>query len=129
MFAAWIEIHQKFNEIEILQAARLSGARESVAGNESQKWVLENRPEILPRNRYINIQVWSHSRIHLKVPDGDCDFINASPISLSHSKTGSPARYIAAQVHIEPHAVLYLLFGEKCKSALILSTRVQRLTT
>ncbi|EGC40762.1 protein-tyrosine phosphatase [Histoplasma capsulatum var. duboisii H88] len=91
------EIHQKFNEIDILQAARLSGARESVAGNESQKWVLENRPEILPRNRYINIQVWSHSRIHLKVPDGECDFINASPISLSHSKTGSPARYIAAQ--------------------------------
>ncbi|OAT07047.1 protein-tyrosine phosphatase 2 [Blastomyces gilchristii SLH14081] len=91
------EIQKKFSEIEMLQAIRLSGIGGPAGGNESRKWVLENRPEILPRNRYVNIKVWSHSRIHLKVPDGECDFINASPISLSHSKTGNPARYIAAQ--------------------------------
>ncbi|PGH30299.1 protein-tyrosine phosphatase [[Emmonsia] crescens] len=91
------EIHKKFNEIDMIQGFRLSGVGGAAAGNKSRKWVLENRPEILARNRYINIQVWSHSRIHLKVPDGECDFINASPITLNHSKTGSPARYIAAQ--------------------------------
>ncbi|OJD13849.1 hypothetical protein AJ78_05745 [Emergomyces pasteurianus Ep9510] len=91
------EIHRKFSEIDMLQGFRLSGVGVQVPGNETQKWVLENRPEILSRNRYINIQVWSHSRIHLKVPEGECDFINASPITLHHSKTGNPARYIAAQ--------------------------------
>ncbi|KLJ11300.1 hypothetical protein EMPG_13432 [Blastomyces silverae] len=92
-----VEIQKKFSEIEMLQAIRLSGIGGAAGGNESRKWVVENRPEILHRNRYSNIRVWSHSRIHLKVPDGECDFINASPISLSHSKTGSPAHYIAAQ--------------------------------
>ncbi|EEH44435.2 uncharacterized protein PADG_00724 [Paracoccidioides brasiliensis Pb18] len=90
------EIHKKFVDIEILQAMRLSGAEGTTGGGE-QKFVVEDSPEILPRNRYINIQVWSHSRIHLKVPDGECDFINASPISLTHPKTGATARYIAAQ--------------------------------
>ncbi|OAX78901.1 hypothetical protein ACJ72_06786 [Emergomyces africanus] len=92
------EIHRKFNEIDMLQGFRLSGVGGQVVGNETRKWVLENRPETLSRNRYINIQAWSHSRIHLKVPAGECDFINASPITLNLSKSGNPSsRYIAAQ--------------------------------
>ncbi|PGG99468.1 protein-tyrosine phosphatase [Blastomyces parvus] len=91
------EIQKKFNEIEMLQAIRLSGVGGAADGNGSRKWVLDDRPEITLRNRYHNIKVWTHSRIHLKVPEGQCDFINASPISLSHSETETPARYIAAQ--------------------------------
>ena len=50
------------------------------------------------RNRYMDIYPWAASRIRLKVPEGGCDYINASPISLSCSKTGQEYRYIAAQV-------------------------------
>lgn len=64
----------------------------------SHRWALESEPEVKARNRYINVQAWANSRIHLKVPEGECDFINASPIVLSDSTTQAERRYIATQV-------------------------------
>lgn len=37
------------------------------------------------------------SRIHLRVPEGESDYINASPITLTDPRTGSVFSYIAAQ--------------------------------
>jgi protein tyrosine phosphatase len=33
-----------------------------------------------------------------KIPEGHCDYINASPISLHNMKTGKEEKYIATQV-------------------------------
>lgn len=67
-------------------------------GGRSHKWALESSPEVRERNRYMNVQAWAHSRIHLKVPEGECDFINASPITLKDMETQDEMRYIATQV-------------------------------
>lgn len=64
------------------------------------RWALEGDPEVKARNRYSNVQAWANSRIHLNVPDGECDFINASPIILKDSVTQEERRYIATQVSI-----------------------------
>lgn len=46
----------------------------------------------------MNVQAWANSRIHLRVPNGKCDFINASPIVLRDSLSQEERRYIATQV-------------------------------
>lgn len=50
----------------------------------------------------MNVLVWANSRIRLKVPEGESDFINASPIVLKASTQGEERRYIATQVSSEP---------------------------
>jgi hypothetical protein len=64
----------------------------------SHRWAIDTSPEVRLRNRYQNVQAWANSRIRLKVPEGECDFINASPIVLKDSRTGDETRYIATQV-------------------------------
>lgn len=64
-------------------------------------------PHLKVLDRYMNIQPWHNNRIKLQVPDGQLDYINASPISLTPSscptadgRTGAtrePDRYIAMQ--------------------------------
>ena len=61
-------------------------------------WALENHPDVKARNRYLDVQAWANCRIHLRVPEGECDFINASPITLVDSVTQEERRYIATQV-------------------------------
>lgn len=38
--------------------------------------------------------------MHLRVAEGQCDYINASPISLKDPRTGIETTYIAAQVSL-----------------------------
>lgn len=45
----------------------------------------------------MNVQPWEKSRIHLQVPEGESDYINASPIRLTDPRTGCVFSYIAAQ--------------------------------
>ena len=89
-------INQKFENLEWEQAIRFAHGMQS--DDPSHRWALENEPEVKARNRYINVQAWANSRIHLKVPEGECDFINASPIVLKDSTTQTERRYIATQV-------------------------------
>jgi len=100
------EIHKKFEELEWLQRARL--AEGLLANDPSHRWALESDPEVKARNRYLNVQAWANSRIHLRVPEGECDFINASPIVLKDSTTGEEMRYIATQVSFERPCVWFL---------------------
>ena len=51
----------------------------------------------MKRNRNANVQPWENSRIHLKVAEGQSDYINASPISLRDSRTGAVTKFIATQ--------------------------------
>lgn len=89
-------MRKKFEDLEWLQRARITEG--AMANDPSHRWALETDPEVKARNRYFNVQAWANSRIHLKVPEGECDFINASPIVLKDSCTGQETRYIATQV-------------------------------
>ena len=62
------------------------------------RWALETDPKVRARNRYLNVQAWANCRIHLRVPDGDCDFINASTITLKDTVSQEQRNYIATQV-------------------------------
>ncbi|KAL4897022.1 protein-tyrosine phosphatase-like protein [Aspergillus ambiguus] len=90
-----LEIRQKFEELEWIQRTRITEG--AMAQDPSHRWALEDDPEVKARNRYVNVQAWANSRIHLRVPDGQCDFINASPIVLKDSLSLEERRYIATQ--------------------------------
>ncbi|PKY09244.1 phosphatases II [Aspergillus campestris IBT 28561] len=89
------EIHKRFEEAEEIQRARFNEG--IMAQDPSHRWALEKDPEVKARNRFLNVQAWANSRIHLQVPDGKCDFINASPIVLTDSLSKEERRYIATQ--------------------------------
>lgn len=90
------EIRQKFEELEWRQRLRI--AEGNLSHDSGHRWALEEAPEVKSRNRYMNVQAWANSRIHLKVPEGQCDFINASPITLKDSISEEEFKYIATQV-------------------------------
>lgn len=48
-------------------------------------------------DRYANIHPYNGNRVHLKVPEGKVDYINASPIRLITKKDGKENNYIAMQ--------------------------------
>lgn len=99
MPAGRLEIHDKFDELEWRQRIRVQEG--NTANDGSHRWALETGPEAKARNRYMNVLVWANSRIHLKVPEGESDFINASPIVLKESNQDTERRYIATQVSSE----------------------------
>ena len=90
------EIHTKFEELEWQQGLRIALGR----ADPSSQWVQETTAQVKLRNRYANVQPWQKSRVHLKVAQGQCDYINASPISLKDPHTGVVTTYIAAQVSL-----------------------------
>lgn len=90
------EIHEKFEVLEWMQRTRL--AEGMLSNDPSHPFALENDPKVKARNRYINVQAWANCRVHLRVPEGECDFINASPITLKDSVTQEERKYIATQV-------------------------------
>lgn len=69
-----------------------------LSNDPSHPFALEGDPKVKARNRYINVQAWANCRIHLRVPEGECDFINASPIILKDTITQEERKYIATQV-------------------------------
>ncbi|KAL4946159.1 hypothetical protein BDV06DRAFT_218683 [Aspergillus oleicola] len=90
-----IDIHNKFEELEWMQRTRIMEGNQ--ANDPAHRWALEIDPEVRARNRYANVQAWANSRIHLQVPEGECDFINASPIILKDSVSQEERKYIATQ--------------------------------
>lgn len=79
-----------------MQRTRLSEAM--LSNDPAHPFALEADPKVKARNRYVNVQAWANCRIHLRVPEGECDFINASPIILKDSVTEEERMYIATQV-------------------------------
>ena len=66
------------------------------------RWARVAGPHLKVLDRYLNIQPWHNNRVKLQVPDGQLDYINASPISLAASAAATtdgrePDRYIAMQ--------------------------------
>ena len=87
------EIKTKFGELEYRQLIRIAHGRR----NPNSEWAQVASRQVRLRNRYINIQPWDKSRVHLKVSEGESDYINASPISLLDPRRGTETTYVAAQ--------------------------------
>lgn len=93
---AAIEINKRFVDLEWQQRNRLAqGLQETDPPSE---WARLTSDEITRRNRYINIDPWAGNRVRLRVPEGHNDYINASHMSLTCSKSGMSKRFIATQV-------------------------------
>lgn len=88
------DIHSKFEDLEWKQQFRIAQGR----NDPNSKWVQNVTLQARLRNRYMNVEPWEKSRIHLKVREGKCDYINASPISLRDPRSGVETNYIATQV-------------------------------
>jgi protein-tyrosine phosphatase len=86
--------------LEMAQFERLrDGAQAQLNGHEqSYEYARCNTEEYAPRNRYANVDPYQANRVKLEVPEGQNDYINASPIVLVTTKSQTPLKYIATQV-------------------------------
>jgi protein-tyrosine phosphatase len=74
--------------------------REGMAPTETDgpvPWARCSGDVYAPRNRYMNVDPYQANRVHLEVPEGVFDYINASPITLKSTKSGTVLKYIATQ--------------------------------
>jgi protein-tyrosine phosphatase len=94
------EIHDSFMELARLENERI--AEKFKNPSMDAQWArLDPDPT---RDRYVNVHPWANNRVHLKVPKGYNDYINASPITLvptsgvqGQARTGSQHKYICMQ--------------------------------
>jgi protein-tyrosine phosphatase len=81
--------------------AQMERLRDSVQGNngseEVPKWARCFGEDYAIRNRYVNVDPYQCNRVHLQVPEGHFDYINASPIVLTTTKSETELKYIATQ--------------------------------
>ncbi|KAI0886719.1 phosphatases II [Annulohypoxylon maeteangense] len=92
------EIDAKFIDLNWAERLRLRESQENPSPN--FQFARVTAPEARILDRYANIQPWANNRIKLQVPEGQVDYINASPIVLRSplDPEGKPAhRYIAMQ--------------------------------
>lgn len=91
------EILSKFHEIVWRERTRLQS--QILNPSPSNVWA-RYHPRSYPQylDRYSNIHPWNNNRVRLRVPPGQVNYINASPIELhSPSTPGRVDRYIAMQ--------------------------------
>lgn len=91
-----LEIYAKYEHLLWQQQLRIRQGR--VSRDPKSIWWQDLSTEVRLRNRYADIFPWANCRIRLKVPEGTCDYINASPILLSSLRHGETKRYITTQV-------------------------------
>ncbi|RYP61556.1 hypothetical protein DL770_009767 [Monosporascus sp. CRB-9-2] len=92
------EIEAGFQDITWRERIRLQQAAQNPSPSFQFARILP--PEAKMLDRYANIQPWANNRVKLQVPEGELDYVNASPIVL-HSPLNPekrpPHRYIAMQ--------------------------------
>jgi protein-tyrosine phosphatase len=76
---------------------RLRDNAQAAGSDEPGKWARCFGEDYAIRNRYINVDPYQSNRVHLEVPEGQFDYINASPIVLETTKSGTVLKYIATQ--------------------------------
>lgn len=64
---------------------------------EPAQWARCSGEPYAARNRYMNVDPYQANRVRLEVPEDANDYINASPIELKSTKTGTVLKYIATQ--------------------------------
>ncbi|KAF3033834.1 hypothetical protein E8E12_005230 [Didymella heteroderae] len=93
------QLDTKWNDLEWAQMNRLRDgmAPSASESEEPPRWARCSGDPYAPRNRYMNVDPYQANRVHLDVPEGADDYINASPIELKSTKTGTVLKYIATQ--------------------------------
>ncbi|KAF2630015.1 hypothetical protein BU25DRAFT_485152 [Macroventuria anomochaeta] len=94
-FAA--QLDGKWNDLEWAQMNRLRDGMAPTDIEEPAQWARCSGDAYAPRNRYMNVDPYQANRVHLEVPEGVFDYINASPITLKSTKSGTVMKYIATQ--------------------------------
>jgi protein-tyrosine phosphatase len=95
----WIDLRAKFVDLEWQQRERLhEGMQSPQEAKNISKWARMKGDEVAERNRYMNVDPYSSNRIRLRVPEGQSDYINASPIKLPVTGGGPEKCFIATQV-------------------------------
>ncbi|KAF3059260.1 Receptor-type tyrosine-protein phosphatase O [Daldinia childiae] len=92
------DIEAKFHDLNWTERFRLQESLHNPSPN--FKFARVTTPETKILDRYANIQPWANNRVKLQVPDGQLDYINASPItlrSLLDPQSKPPHHYIAMQ--------------------------------
>ncbi|KAF3186436.1 hypothetical protein TWF788_003297 [Orbilia oligospora] len=82
---------QKFKALDVRQRERFGDSQ-----NEDSDFYISEDAQVVSRNRYANIHVWSSTRVKLGIDAADNDYINASYIAVESEHTG-PKQYIATQ--------------------------------
>jgi protein-tyrosine phosphatase len=106
------ELQRKFHDLEWQQRERLGQMAEG--GDSTGRYMRPTGDEVARRNRYFNVDPYANNRVHLGVPAGESDYINASPVTLRRPGGGSAdMRYIATQGPKEStHAHLWHMISE-----------------
>ncbi|KAF3004841.1 hypothetical protein E8E13_004628 [Curvularia kusanoi] len=92
-----VTLDTKWNDLEWAQMNRM---REGMAATDAEQpapWARCSGDQWAPRNRYMNVDPYQANRVHLDVPEEAFDYINASPIELKSTKSGTVLKYIATQ--------------------------------
>ncbi|RMZ70187.1 tyrosine phosphatase [Pyrenophora seminiperda CCB06] len=94
---ATADLIAKWKHLEDISDARVKDSIQRVGSDQPSQWARCWGNGYAIRNRYGNVDPYQSNRVHLEVPEGQFDYINASPIVLECSKSGTLLKYIATQ--------------------------------
>jgi protein tyrosine phosphatase len=88
----------------------LAQGLQTPATEATAQWTRVSGDEVAKRNRYLNVDPFVNNRIRLKVPEGHCDYINASPIKLEQTvstveMTGDSGETTQEEEPLEKHFI------------------------
>ena len=92
-----VDVHAKWERLEEAFIAREKDSIQRNGPDEPGQWARCCGNGYAIRNRYSNVDPYQSNRVHLEVPEGQFDYINASPIVLECTKSGTLLKYIATQ--------------------------------
>lgn len=91
------DLTAKWERLALAQQDRLRIGAQAGGAEHANTWARCSGIAYLPRNRYNNVDPYQANRVRLDVPEGQFDYINASPVLLETTKSQTPLRYIVTQ--------------------------------
>ncbi|KAK1917186.1 hypothetical protein P3342_012031 [Pyrenophora teres f. teres] len=91
------DVRAKWERLEEISKARINDIIQPNGSDQQSQWARCCGNGYAIRNRYANVDPYQSNRVHLEVPEGQFDYINASPIILECTKSGTLLKYIATQ--------------------------------
>ena len=92
-----VDVRAKWEHLEEISRARIKDTIQENGSDQPSQWARCWGNGYAIRNRYANVDPYQSNRVHLEVPEGQFDYINASPIILECTKSGTLLKYIATQ--------------------------------
>ncbi|KAF2851115.1 hypothetical protein T440DRAFT_489164 [Plenodomus tracheiphilus IPT5] len=91
------DLNAKWGRLDWTQMDRLRDSAQAIGAEHPGPWARCSGDDYALRNRYINVDPYQANRVRLEVPEGQFDYINASPVVLETTKSQTSLRYIATQ--------------------------------